>query len=173
MAASGLLDLLAPFDPHVAGTPPLGLDLPGSDIDLLCHAPDAEAFVALIWCALGDRQDFRMHQWVGGGRPVIASFTARGWPFEIFAAAEPVADQAGWRHFLVEQRLLALGGARLRATVMTLRRQGLKTEPAFARALGIEGDPYEALLVLQAGGEARLVEALRGAGFDTHRHAGG
>ncbi|MGF7151681.1 hypothetical protein FHS96_005349 [Sphingomonas zeicaulis] len=163
--ASGLLDLLAPFDPQVAGTPPLGLDLPGSDIDLLCHAPDAEAFAALIWNALGNRQSFRMHQWLGGGRPVIAGFTAHGWPFEIFAAAEPVVDQAGWRHFLVERRLLALGGTRLREAVMSLRRQGLKTEPAFARALGIEGNPYEALLGLQTGEDAGLVEALRNAGF--------
>ena len=113
-----------------------------------------------------------MHQWVGGGRPVIASFTAHGWPFEIFAAAEPVADQAGWRHFLVEQRLLAQGGARFREAVMALRRRGLKTEPAFARALGIGGDPYAALLVLQAGADAGLVTVLRGAGFDTQRHAG-
>lgn len=106
-----------------------------------------------------------MHQWIGGGRPVIASFTAHGWLFEIFAAVEPVADQAGWRHFLVEQRLLSLGGARFRDAVMALRRQGLKTEPAFARALGIGGDAHDALLGLQAGGDAGLIGVLRGAGF--------
>ncbi|WP_081952646.1 DUF4269 domain-containing protein [Rhizobium sp. YS-1r] len=29
-----LLETLAPFDPRVAGTPPLGLDAPTSDIDV-------------------------------------------------------------------------------------------------------------------------------------------
>jgi hypothetical protein len=27
--------VFAPFDPRIAGRPPLGLDLPGSDIDVL------------------------------------------------------------------------------------------------------------------------------------------
>lgn len=106
-----------------------------------------------------------MHQWIGGGRPLIAAVFQHGWPFEIFAATEPVAAQAGWRHFLVERRLLDLGGMRLRDAVMALRREGLKTEPAFARALGIGDDPYAALLALEAADDAGLVTVLRGAGF--------
>lgn len=125
----------------------------------------------LLWGELGDRVGFRMHQWVGGGRPLIAAFFENGWPFEIFAAAEPVAEQAGWRHFLVERRLLAIGGARFRAAVMALRGEGVKTEPAFARVLGIEGDPYAALLGLEAGDDAGLLRVLRSAGFETRRDA--
>lgn len=51
----------------------------------------------------------------------------------------------GWRHFVVEKRLLALGGQRLAASVMSLRQNGLKTEPAFATVLKLQGDPYQAL----------------------------
>lgn len=40
---------LNPFDPRVAGTPALGLDLPGSDLNILCHAPDPDAFLAVLW----------------------------------------------------------------------------------------------------------------------------
>ena len=32
-----VMALLAPYDPHVAGTPPLGLDLTDSDIDIVCE----------------------------------------------------------------------------------------------------------------------------------------
>lgn len=142
------LEILAPFDPHIAGTPSLGLDQPESDIDILCHAPDGEAFAHHVWRHFGAMEDFSMHQWIGENRPVVAGFTAEGWAFEIFGAAEPVADQAGWRHFCVEERLLALGGAALRARVMAWRQEGMKTEPAFATALGLEGDPYAALLEL-------------------------
>ena len=39
LAECGVLEALASFDPRVAGTPPLGLDLPDSDIDVLCFAP--------------------------------------------------------------------------------------------------------------------------------------
>jgi len=33
---------LAEFDPHLAGTLPLGLDLPTSDLDILCHAAEPD-----------------------------------------------------------------------------------------------------------------------------------
>lgn len=145
---TAMLESLAGFDPHVAGTPPLGLDLPDSDIDILCHAPDAAALAERIWRAFGECEHFALRQWTQGGRPIVAGFRACGWAFEIFGAAQPVAEQLGWRHFRVERRLLALDSG-LREAVMALRRQGLKTEPAFAVALGLAGDPYEALLALE------------------------
>jgi len=49
LAERGVLKVLAPFYPRIAGTPPLGLDLPGSDIDVLCFAPDAHAFIDTVW----------------------------------------------------------------------------------------------------------------------------
>ena len=67
---------------------------------------------------------------------------------EVFGQPLPIDRQRGYRHLLVEARLLALGGAPLRHAVSTLRRGGLKTEPAFARALELDGDPYERLWTL-------------------------
>ncbi|PRH87150.1 DUF4269 domain-containing protein [Labrys okinawensis] len=168
LQATGLLDLLRAYDPHVAGTPPLGVDLPASDIDILCHAPDALAFTRTIWQALVGAPAFSIHQWTGGGRPVIATFTAQGWCFEIFASIQPVAEQAGWRHFLVERRLLALGGEALRSSVVQHRQAGLKTEPAFAAALGLKGDPYRDLLELHRQTDGDLVAILAAAGYLAH-----
>lgn len=147
---------LADYDPHVAGTPPLGLDLPGSDIDILCHAPDAAAFAEKLWSAWHGAPDFRLRQRMGGDRPVVASFTVLGWAIEIFGQALPVAQQMGWRHFLIERRLLAIGGPPFRDAVMRLRQQRFKTEPAFAALLGLEGDPYIALLALEGWAPAEL-----------------
>ncbi|MNO76159.1 hypothetical protein D3C76_672280 [compost metagenome] len=36
-----------------------------------------------------------------------------------------------------------------RERIILLKTSGWKTEPAFAKALGLEGDPYEALLELE------------------------
>ena len=156
----GILTILADFDPHLAGTPPLGLALPESDIDILCHAPDADAFCAVLIGHYGSCANFSIHQWTGNGRPVVASFEAQGWCFEIFGNATPVREQAGWRHFAVEQRLLDLGGDSFRATIMALRHTGLKTEPAFAAALGLAGDPYQAMLDLHDTADDSLARLL-------------
>jgi hypothetical protein len=142
---TNVLTVLAEHDPHVAGTPPLGLDLPSSDIDVLCFAPDLDRFTTTLWAAFGSYPNFRIWQWSGADRPVVASFEAQDWCFEIFGQAKPVIEQMAWRHFAVERRLIALGGQRLATTVMALRREGLKTEPAFAAALRLQGDPYETL----------------------------
>jgi len=149
LADSGVLNRLAAFDPHIAGTPPLGLDLPNSDIDILCNAPDPQAFAAAVWAAYRDLPGFAMWQWQGSDRPVVARFHYADWLFELFGQACPVAEQLGWRHFAIEQRLLALGGEPFRAAVMARRHAGAKTEPAFAQVLGLPGDPYTALLTLE------------------------
>lgn len=142
---TNVLTVLAEYDPHVAGTPPLGLDLPSSDIDVLCFASDPDRFTTVLWAAFRSYPKFRMWQWIGADRPIVATFEAQGWCFEIFGQAKPVTEQTAWRHFAVERRLLALGGQRLATTVLAFRREGLKTEPAFAAALRLQGDPYETL----------------------------
>lgn len=156
LAQSRVLEILAPFDPHVAGTFPLGLDVKGSDIDVLCHAPEGAGFARAVWQAFAGCADFAMHQWARGERAVVAAFTLRGVPFEIFGSPLPVAEQVGWRHFDVERRLLHLGGPTFRDAVMQARGMGAKTEPAFAQVLGLPGDPYAAMLALSALDDAAL-----------------
>lgn len=162
---TGVLAKLAAFDPHVVGTPPLGLDLPTSDIDVVCFAPDLDAFASAIWSAFGRQAAFRMWQRIKLDRPIVASFAAAGWTIELFGQASPISEQYGWRHFLVEQRLLALGGEIFPAAVMARRNNGMKTEPAFAAVLGLDGDPYQALLGLAHCSDVELTALLKDQGF--------
>lgn len=150
LARSGALKSLAAFDPHIVGTLPLDIAVPGSDIDIACHAPDPRGFASAVWTAFASCEQFSIHQWVGGGRPVVASFRILDWDIEIFGARLPVREQPAWRHFDIERRLLELVGPSLRSAVMRLRLAGLKTEPAFAAAIGLKGDAYSTLLDLQA-----------------------
>ena len=165
LAESRVLTLLAPFDPRVAGTPPLGLDLPDSDIDVLCFAPDAHTFTDAVWHNFCNEPGFTAKQQVRAPRPVVASFEAAGWRIELYGPAIPVEQQRGWCHFAVERRLLALGGEDLRTAVVVRRLKGMKTEPAFAAVLKLSGDPYLALLVLGEQNDKTLVSVLRAGGF--------
>jgi hypothetical protein len=165
LAECGVLRVLASFDPRIAGTPPLGLDLRDSDIDVLCFAPDSHAFTDAVWQNFSHAPGFMAKQWVRAPRSVVASFEAAGWRIELYGEAIPVEQQRGWRHFAVERRLLALGGEDLLAAVLVSRRQGMKTEPAFAAALGLKGDPYLTLLDLGEQDDETLVSVLRASGF--------
>ena len=49
----------------------------------------------------------------------------------------------------MEHRVLLAKGEEFRQEVINLKRQGWKTEPAFAKLLGLNGNPYEELLKLR------------------------
>jgi hypothetical protein len=164
LTRSGVMTTLAAFDPYVAGTPPLGIELPTSDIDILCEANDLQVFAEYLREAIGTLPNFSLHH--RADLPaIIGRFSADGWPFEIFGQPSPVSRQHGWRHFLIERRLLALGGSSLREAVLRKRQDGLKTEPAFAALLDLSGDPYAALLAMEDESDDALGKRLAACGF--------
>lgn len=158
-----LLELLAPFDPHVAGTPPLDIDLPTSDIDVLVQIEHAASFTDTVWGHFSHLPGFAIWQWTSRERAIITRFETLGWEFEIFASTIPVEQQSGWRHFLVEKRLLDVGGRDFRDHIFNLRQAGMKTEPAFAQVLQIPGNSYVALLELEDLSDDRLAAMIAAA----------
>jgi ribosomal protein S18 acetylase RimI-like enzyme len=152
---------LEPFQPTLVGTYPLGLQVEGSDLDIACACEDLVAFERALRATLFD---------LGVTQPrvehlpipaVVAAFDVGDVTIEIFGQALPVHAQAGFRHMVIEAQLLVLGGAALRARVRDLKRGGMKTEPAFARVLGLAGDPYAALLALETWSPGRLRSLVR------------
>lgn len=160
----GIINALSPFDPRVVGTPPLGIDVETSDIDIICCVTDPKTFVPLIFQPYSHVRGFHVWQWTSLNRPVVARFYIFGWDFEIFASPLPVPHQLGWRHFVIEQRLLSLGGTDLRNRILALRHRGFKTEPAFWSALGKDGDGYRGLLSLEQASDDELRLMLKTAG---------
>ena len=158
----GLLDRLARFDPVVIGTPPLGLSVDNSDIDVACSWPDLKQFSVTAARAFGSNENFSVSSEEIRGEPSsIASFRSHGWEIEVFCQNIATDQQWGVRHFRVERRLLDIAPW-LHATVLDLKRSGVKTEPAFASALGLAGDPYEAVLELDRWSDAALRDLVEG-----------
>jgi hypothetical protein len=151
---AGVFAVVAPFDGRFIGSIPLDLHGEGADADIVCQAEDLDLFVVTLTAAFGQRPAFRAQVAPYLGRPSsIVTFTlplpAGGQlPVEVFARSEPVEAHESFRHHRAAQRLLALGGETLRARVAGLKAAGLKTEPAFAAALSLEGDPGLAMLGL-------------------------
>ncbi|MBX3018556.1 MAG: VOC family protein [Bdellovibrionaceae bacterium] len=147
---SRILEDFASFRPLVAGTFPLGLDTLTSDLDLLFVASDLDALDLELRRRFATCVSFRQQRLtVDELTTSITNFVMDDVPFEIFAQnREPVLQRA-YRHFLIEEKLLKYGGEKLRDRVVQARARGLKTEPAFGEALGLQGDPYLELLQWQ------------------------
>ena len=150
LSTNGIFDKLAAFDPVVVGTIPIGIDLPDSDIDICCCFEDEESFVNSVTSSFGDQQGFSIRpSRKSKDHAFVASFRVADLEVEVFGQGLPSRQQLAYRHMMIEHKLLKEKGAAFREQVLELKRQGLKTEPAFALLLGLDGDPYIALLHLE------------------------
>lgn len=154
LKGSKVLDKFRKFQPLVAGTFPLDIHEAGSDLDILLQVRDESELAG-----------FPEYTWekllIQGKESWLAHFEYEGVPFELFAQKTPTYEQTAYRHFQIEERLLRLGGEELRRKVKEARSRGLKTEPAFAYVLKLEGDSFEELLKLHSWNEKELSEFIQ------------
>ncbi|TYP72352.1 DUF4269 domain-containing protein [Paenibacillus methanolicus] len=152
----GLMDTLADCEPVLCGTIPIGIDVDGSDLDVIMEVRDADRFQSIVRRQYGHLSGFETAKLEVSGVPTVtANFRYDGFAFELFGQPVPAKLQNAYRHMMIEHRLMA-DRPGLKETIVQLKRQGMKTEPAFALVLGLSGDPYDALL--RYGEEAGFME---------------
>ena len=142
-----IFELLKGFDPILVGTIPINIDIDGSDLDIICYSKDLEKFKSAVTRLFGDQDQFSIHDsTLRATKSVVATFTLEQFPIELFAQPIPTKQQLGYRHIMIEYALLLERGEEFRQQIIQLKKEGYKTEPAFAKALGLTGDPYLELL---------------------------
>lgn len=155
----GAFGLLRDFDPVLAGTIPLDIDVASSDLDLLCAVVPSEfaRFKDLLHAHYAHLPGFMLaEQTINQRASVVCCLRYQDFAVEIFGQDCPTEAQNAFRHMIVEDRLLQAGGEAWRTAVRQLKEQGLKTEPAFATLLQLPGNPYEALLKLEGKSSEQL-----------------
>ncbi|MCE9848551.1 DUF4269 domain-containing protein [Aeromonas allosaccharophila] len=164
LLTAGVWDELAAqcSDMALVSTLAIGLDRPGSDLDILCQHPDPAAFAATFadqgWQASAKGDNIWLLERVfpcaadSGCNNRIVS-----WPLELYVTPAPIETLNGWRHLTLMAALLERFGDAFYREVLRLRlEQGLKGEAAMCRLLGLAGDPYAALLTLEGRNLAEL-----------------
>lgn len=150
LLSSGVWDALERLcqDLALVSTVAIGLDRPGSDLDVLCQHPEPARLAALLreqgWTASDKgHQVWLLEQTLTG--PDQAR-----WPVELYVTQAPLETLNGWRHLNLMAALLGHFGHDFYQAVLHLRlEEGLKGEAAICRLLGLGGDPYAALLTLE------------------------
>lgn len=142
-----IMERLKNFDPILTGTIPIRIDIETSDLDIVCCSPDKDLFTGFLEESFGTEKQFKWWEQPEQDA-VICNFWIEGFELEIFGQAIPSREQNAYRHMLIEYHLLEEHGEVFRQEIIALKKQGYKTEPAFARVLGLTGNPYEELLKL-------------------------
>ena len=143
----GIFEKLSAYTPLLTGTIPIGIDIPGSDLDIICQCKDHLKFSRVLTRLFSKENGFHVTTRNQKNLLItVATFQAEGFEIEIFGQDIPTQKQKAYLHMMIEHKILNKMGPAFKADIIQLKNQGLKTEPAFAKLLGLPGDPYEALL---------------------------
>lgn len=139
-----IFNILKDYMPILVGTIPLGIDIENSDLDIVCQVYDFEMFEQILFDKFSIYEDFSIRY--KEKDILICNFMVDYMEIEIYASSVESYNTNGYRHMLIEYKLLNLYGERFREEVIKLKKEGMKTEPAFAKILNLNGNPYEELL---------------------------
>jgi len=140
-----ILSILRDYEPIVVGTIPIGIDIADSDIDIICNVSGFNNFREIITFHFSSFPSFSEYS---RDNVYVASFIYSDIQIEIYAKDESTVEQNGYRHMLIEYRILNIAGDKFKREIIKLKQQGYKTEPAFGKLLNL-ANPYTALLKLE------------------------
>lgn len=142
-----ILDILNGYTPVLVGTIPIGIDIENSDLDLVCKVDNFKIFKEVLINNFKKYKSFKIAY--KKENVLVCNFIVNDIEIEIYGSSDDVDKSNGYRHMIIEDRLLNLYGNDFRKEIISLKNKGLKTEPAFAKALNLQGNPYEQLLLLE------------------------
>jgi hypothetical protein len=143
-----ILEKLSAYHPILVGTIPINIDIENSDLDIICEVLNKNEFINQLNFSFGIEKGFVITE-SPKFDAIKASFLTGDFEIEIFGQNIPTRQQNAYRHMLIEHKLLLEKGEEFRKEIVDLKQRGYKTEPAFAKLLGLEGNAYEELLKLR------------------------
>ena len=159
---SGILSNYSDYSPLVAGTFPLGISNSKSDLDILLCCKNLDLMSLKLQSDFGEFEAFTQTRSIENGLDSLTtSLKIKSIDIEIFSQFRASVQQRAYRHFQVEERLLKYGGKKLRDRITVLRGEGLKTEPAFSKALGLKGDSFDQLEQLHSWPISKIAALLK------------
>ena len=147
LGSTQIMAVLQEFTPVLAGTFPIDIATDNSDLDIICFWKDKSNFIETLENHFGSIENFSIRELsISNQETVVANFILENFEFEVFGQNVPVKQQFAFRHMVTEYEILKQKGEIFRQQIIELKKNGFKTEPAFAKLLQLPGDPYAALL---------------------------
>ncbi|MFP3835234.1 DUF4269 domain-containing protein [Chryseobacterium sp. SIMBA_028] len=147
-----ILEKLEPYSAVLAGTIPIEIDVESSALDIICEVDLRFEEDFLEYLTLSNLIPFGTdvkveNITVNGEKSIVLNFMLEEFPIEIFGQNKPVTEQNAYRHMIAEYNILQERGEDFKQRIIDLKKQGIKTEPAFGMLMNLK-NPYEDLLKL-------------------------
>ena len=138
---------LKTYNPILAGTFPIEINIEGSDLDIILETRDLETLKKILISEFQNQEQFSINLIeINDVESLVCKFQLEEFLVELFAQDRPTHLQNAYLHMIKEFEILEREGDEFRRKIIELKEQGFKTEPAFAKLLGLSGDPHVELL---------------------------
>lgn len=142
-----VFQILEDFSPLLAGTFPIDIAIEASDLDIILESNNLEQLRQILRFSFENLPQFSLDIIsIKNEKILICQFQLEEFPVEIYAKNIATKQQNAYRHLLIEYQILQENDNDFKRNIIALKNSGLKTEPAFAQLLKLDGDPYQALL---------------------------
>lgn len=89
-------------------------------------------FIEIVKINFSEENHFQIYEKeISGKEAIVANFFTDDFEIEIFGQNIPVQEQFGFRHMIIEAKILEENGEDFLQKIIQLKKSGLKTEPAF------------------------------------------
>ncbi|MDB8793090.1 DUF4269 domain-containing protein [Romboutsia sp. 1001216sp1] len=143
-----IFEVLKDYNPILIGTIPIQINIESSDLDIVCEVENFVTFKEVLVNEFEIRKGFKVIE-NSIENIIVCNFYVDDIEIEIYASKNHSEKTNGYRHMVIEARLIEILGKDFKNKIIALKKRGLKTEPAFAKQLGLKGNPYESLLELE------------------------
>lgn len=142
-----ILEKLDTYKPIVVGTIPIEINIENSDIDIIGETSNFENATNHLTENFSHHIEFKIDQLTNNNETCLTcNFRIDTFEIEIYLENKNPTEQNAYRHMLIEAKLLEKFDESFKNKVIELKKNGYKTEPAFAKVLELKGNPYLALL---------------------------
>ena len=142
-----ILEKLDTYKPIVVGTIPIEINIENSDIDIIGETSNFEKAANHLSKNFSHHIEFKIDQLINNNETCLTcNFRIDTFEIEIYLENKIPTEQNAYQHMLIEAKLLEKFDESFKNKIIELKKNGYKTEPAFAKVLELKGNPYLALL---------------------------
>lgn len=119
-----IFDILKSFNPILVGTIPIDIDTENSDLDIICEVYDFDEFEEVLSKNFKEMKEFKIT--IDKRKEIknlVANFIYYGFIIEIFGQSLPTKKQNGYKHMIIEERLLKIGGDDFKREIIKLKKK--------------------------------------------------
>lgn len=146
LTALNIFEDFKEYQPLLVGTIPLEIQTLKSDLDIILYTNQITDLAKKLELYFKSEKEFTIRVIDLEQHILVCDFWFEGFEIEIYSQNKPTQQQMGYLHMLKEYEILQANSNAFKKQIIALKQQGIKTEPAFAQLLNLEGNPYEALL---------------------------